>query len=200
MKNILKKILILFSIIVSSISCKAQPGVILPINYNTRLFSHIENGTYIKDVANTLLPYTGNWQGTWQGKTILFKIERVKITDSSPNGDYHYEDTLIVNYKITDNNTGNILHDNITVPDINVNITTSGREKNNELTFFYINGNLCSSCADFYLIKNLSNANQLTYRFNLRNGFWIENNCPYSSVDSIPMIIPEQQVILTKVP
>ncbi len=101
------KDIILILITLFTLSCKAQ---ILPIE-NAHIYIKNpdvgipENITYVKDVNHLLDKYIGAWIGTYDDKTIEFRV--VSYVDNS-NGTLW--DELLARYKITDA-VGNIIVD-----------------------------------------------------------------------------------------
>lgn len=69
-KNIMKKLIILIALHSLFLSC-AQ---VYPLN----TYSEVPNNAYIKDINNELVPYEGNWKGTWNNKTIFISFKKIK--------------------------------------------------------------------------------------------------------------------------
>ncbi|WP_144283910.1 DUF6705 family protein [Chryseobacterium echinoideorum] len=67
MKNI-----ILFTILLLTLSCKAQ---IYPLNTSP---SDVPDNGYIKDTNNELDKYVGVWKGSWNGKTVYLELRKIK--------------------------------------------------------------------------------------------------------------------------
>jgi len=91
----MKHTLIIFLLISSVLSCKAQSPVV-DIDANR---TQIPNGAYFKDAQNKLGKYTGTWKYT-NGNT-TFTITIVKMLEYFDGRDY--EDILIGEYKYIDN-------------------------------------------------------------------------------------------------
>src|SRR5690606_12129192 len=94
----------------TALSAYSQEGVIVPLSTS----SEVKQGTYLKDISNDLAPYTGFWEGTWNGNQILFKVsKKLKHKESFPSGYYYYNDELIVRYKITNMSDNTVIADNL---------------------------------------------------------------------------------------
>ena len=112
--NKMKNILIIASIILSIVSCKAQhiipvEDVVNYINSETGLMGD-QNYVYVKDVSGTLNKFTGIWKGTYDNKSYEFRV--VKVTED--DGELK-EDKLLIRYKIIDSDS-TIIEDTTTLP------------------------------------------------------------------------------------
>lgn len=192
MKKILTITICLFCIMTYS-----QEGVIVPIK---TLSYNVPTGTYIKDIDNVFQPYLGTWQGESNGKTFVIKIEKVtRELNSSLDGSYYYEDRLIARYKVIHTTTGSIIEN--TMDNMNLQgakIENLGYPKNNEFEFLYSeDATKCYNTAKFQLEGNPA-TNQLKYYY-FYQSFWIWRDCQYESKGDIPINIPTDIMILTRV-
>lgn len=176
----------------------AQTEIIVPLNTN---IIDVENGNYLKDLDNIFIGYVGIWEGTWESKTFKFKIEKITHhLKSFPNGDYHYEDILVAKYQIIDNSNNMILFntfDTLVYEDINIENVNIGQ--NNELDFLFIDGNVhCNIMGLICLKRNLSNPNTISYSYNNYDNWSPDSLCPYNNRNDVPIPIPKDNLILTK--
>ena len=174
----------------------SQEGVIAPLN---TLSYNVPNGTYIKDIDNIFQPYTGTWQGTWQGKLLILEIEKVSHKlNSSLDGSYYYEDQLIAKHKVVQTATGSTIESTMEISNLeNAKIESLGYPKDNEFDFLYSDRDKCYNTGRFRLEGNPA-TNQLQY-FYFYESFWISKDCTYLSQDEIPINIPTGTLVLTRV-
>ena len=179
-----------------SFNVQSQQGNILPLNYD---ILSAGNGDYIKDIDNAYLPYLGNWETQWEGKKMNITIQKnIKQLLTFPNGDYYYEDYLIIKYKIIDLSTQLELANTYGINNLkDAKITSSGPVNNNQLSFLYIDPDLCNNSGKIKLIRNLGNPNELFYQYRF-DEFWMPDDCPYLTQAEIPIYIPTVNVTLTK--
>jgi len=102
MKTIYYQFIILFTAVTTIVSCKAQT---LPLN--TRL-KDIPTNSYLKDLNNELTPYIGNYQGVFNGNTIMLYITKEEHKYFDLDDIKFYQDVLIVRYTVK-NSSGIIL-------------------------------------------------------------------------------------------
>lgn len=112
----MKKIIILGSLILISLACRAQNTIPIEnlVDYiggeNKGLADY--NINYVKDINNLLDKYVGIWVGTTNNKNYEFRV--TKYLDSFEGV---YEDKLIIKYIISDISTNNILVNTTEIPD-----------------------------------------------------------------------------------
>lgn len=162
-------------------------GQELPLDYNTNI--EIQNGAYIKDVNNLFGSYLGRWQGTWDNKIFIIKIEKItQRLHSFPNGDY-YADELIAKYEIKNAITNAIIESTMDTPIVEqAKIYSLSYPKNNYFYFGYLDSDRCSNTGKILLMGNPS-SNQLSYYY-FYDEFWQEENCPYEKQEDIPIPLP----------
>ncbi|MRX39576.1 hypothetical protein GJU43_09835 [Flavobacterium sp. LC2016-23] len=110
----MKKIIIALSIILITLSCKAQQ--IVPLE--TKL-DEAPIGTYFKDSNGLLTKYIGTWKGTYENKNYTFIVTKYKDEFRGV-----FSDRLSIRYLIT-SNAGVILQDTRSLSDEN-NLVIAG--------------------------------------------------------------------------
>ncbi|WP_395052028.1 hypothetical protein [Flavobacterium sp.] len=191
MKNILKIMIFLHTIILCG-----QEGVEVPLN--SLSFEH-PNGTYIKDFNDVFQPYIGTWKGEKYGKELILEfVKFTKQTITAPNGDYYYEDELMIKYQLKEISSGAILSSTINALNYeDYRIISLGYPTNGKFDFLFTD-TICSNTFDI-IIENIPNVtNQLKY-VAIYSDFWDSPNCTYTNREDIPIPIPFKiNMILTK--
>lgn len=189
----MKKIITIIAILTFTLGC-AQ---VWPITHISTL--KVPQGTHVKDIDGLFIPYIGTWQGTWNGKLFILKIENYPDRlNSFPSGYYYYEDELIAKYKVIQTDTGSIIESTMDVSDLEVaKLESLGYPKDNEFDFLYSDIDKCGNTGKFMLEGNPA-TNQLQY-FYYYEGFWISKDCPYTSKDDIPINLPTGTMTLTRI-
>ncbi|KAF2333015.1 DUF6705 family protein [Flavobacterium ginsenosidimutans] len=102
----MKKTIILISLTMIIISCKAQQTIPLEklIEYRDSQ-SDIPNGAYLQDVNSLLNKYIGTWKGTNNNKNYTFILTKVKRNIRGV-----FIDELLIRYLIT-STTGTVIED-----------------------------------------------------------------------------------------
>lgn len=108
----MRYIYLLASLFLLSLNTNAQ--TIIPLE---EAWEYLENNRgntakhkYYKDVNNILDKYEGTWEGAYNNKKFTFEItkeEGVKYTSTSLTS----RDNLLIQYKVTDINTGQVIQD-----------------------------------------------------------------------------------------
>jgi hypothetical protein len=191
----MKKYITLLICVANIINIYSQEGVEVPLN--TPIFD-IQSGTYQKDLDNRLNPYTGAWEGTWQGKKFTLVIDKIiKKLHTSESGFYYYEDILIGRYKITNLSDGVIIENNLNEQNLDlIKIENTSTGKSSKLYLIYLDKDLCSNTGQI-LLKGNPSSNQLIYTFNYGE-FWMKEDCPYLNKSDIPVPIPTVSLTLTR--
>ena len=187
----------IISIVLSvSFNVQSQQGNILPLNHD---ILSAGNGDYIKDIDNAYLPYLGNWETFWDGKKMNVTIEKnTKQLITFPNGDYYYEDYLIIKFRVIDLATQLEFANTYAISNLkDAKIRSISTGKYNQLSFLYMDPDLCNNSGKIKLIRNLGNPNELFYQYRF-DEFWIPDDCPYLTQAEIPIYIPTVNVTLTK--
>ncbi|WP_157505078.1 DUF6705 family protein [Flavobacterium tegetincola] len=193
----MKYILIISMVLLRALNAQSQENIVLPLNHDPTL--KIQNGTYIKDIDNIYLPYLGNWETQWEGKKMTITIQKnTKQLLTFPNGDYYYEDYLIIKFRVIDLATQLEFANTYAISNLkDAKIRSISTGKYNQLSFLYMDPDLCNNSGKIKLIRNLGNPNELFYQYRF-DEFWMPDNCPYLTQAEIPIYIPTVNVTLTK--
>ena len=190
----MKKHILLF-LLIALTSCKSY-SQILPLSTNSL---DAPNGWYIKDIDNEFQPYIGTWEYSWDGKKVTFNIEKVEMNEHTfPNGDYFYEDFLVVKYTVINVATNQILDSNTGFVNPKDSKIRSVAVDSQKLFLTYFDHQRCDLHAEIVLKIIPSNLNTLKYIFLI--DYFDNYNCNYlePNGDLLPLI-PNNVVILTKV-
>ncbi|MDT0294490.1 hypothetical protein ACFQ3R_12000 [Mesonia ostreae] len=190
MKNIIKLILFLFTV---NVSC--QVTNIVPLN--TVYYS---DGAYLKDLNNELSLLEGTWEGTLNNKKYIFQFTVFyQHLETGADGSYEYEDKLSGKFKVIDLGTNQVLYDNLNASNYEdygiLNFIILGNEF---MMGFFDTPNNCYNQADFSIIKDPNNLNQITYKSFEMGDYGGLTPCNYNTQEDIPMFLPTQELILTK--
>jgi hypothetical protein len=192
----MKKIVLVVLLFVIKSYC--QPGVVVPLN---TLAQDVQNGTYIKDLDNTFLPYVGTWKGVLNNKeyTFVFQLFAHHL-NSYPNGTYYYQDYLKGKYEVKDLMTGNLLYSTISATSFDdFRILCVGSPENNRMDFLFTDNSAnCYNSMTFVLLNISGNSNQLKYTGFSYYDPYIPSNCSYIDIYDIPVPIPKNFVLFTK--
>lgn len=63
----------------------------------------VPHNAYIKDTKNELIQYVGVWKGTWEGKTLILDLRKVKY-HSNTGRKHYYKDIIAGERKIINSN------------------------------------------------------------------------------------------------
>jgi len=191
----MKKIILLISIF--TVFTAYSQEIILPLNYEGS--KDVPERGYLKDLFDVFNPYIGTWQGTWNGKTFILKIEKVtKELHSFESGYFYYRDRLIGKYIVKDNATGSII--STTMNNVNLQeaeIKSLAYPKENKFEFLYETGDECYVTGKIRLKGNPA-TNQLQY-FYFPDEFWRFEECHVASAAEVLIPIPTEPMILTRV-
>ncbi|MCY1661418.1 DUF6705 family protein [Chryseobacterium sp. SL1] len=151
------KILSLFALYITLLSCKAQQ--VLPLN-SSELDTSVNS--YFKDLNNELEPYIGNWKAVYQGKTVLLKITKESKRSFTIEDKTFYRDAIIVKYEVKDS-TGQILQSTLNSDFATSNLKNiilslgTNLNSNNEVNLLYGGGNCNVGMGDIVFKKIDSN-------------------------------------------
>ncbi|WP_166924643.1 DUF6705 family protein [Flavobacterium poyangense] len=107
----MKKIITLASLIIITLSCKAQQVVPLERAIDCRdSDTEIPDGTYLKDVNGLLDKYLGIWKGTYENKNYTFIVTKIKRDFLGIS-----KDKLLISYLIT-TTSGSVIEDTRSLP------------------------------------------------------------------------------------
>jgi len=192
----MKKIILIASIILTTLSCKAQ---IVPVEQVLWDFDNVEEGvtTYIKDVNNVFDAYVGTWKGTLNNIEYSFIItEKTVVYDEDYNIN---QDKLLMRHKIVDLTTNTIIEDATAISDEDV--PSEGalfiRNSSGGLTykFYYIGVDEekveCGQSGDVYI--TLKNSNTQMYLVLMPS--YDTGDCTTGLTEQI---LPTEGILLTK--
>ncbi|GAA5094953.1 hypothetical protein GCM10023210_27120 [Chryseobacterium ginsengisoli] len=191
----MKKILLLLTIAISVINCKAQQQI-YPLN---TFYKDAPNYAYMKDLDNLLPPYVGTYKATYQGNEITLFItkEDHSLIDHS-NNRKHYEDVLHVKYNVKKITTGSILQDNLNPPSpIRNEIISMGTNENdnNSISLRY-SGTNCGVGWGRITLKKI-NSTQITWSYYPNDSLFSNGDCPGSP--DITVYLPDtENLVFTK--
>lgn len=194
MKKILK---IAFSLFFA-INTYSQVTVILPLSS----FDDT-NGAYYKDLDNELLTYEGTWEGVLNNKKYTFVFQKFtqQLRSFYPFSDsYAYHDELKGKFKVTDITTNTIIYSSLNA--INYDefpIFGIVKPYHNRFQFIFTDTDEnCSNTLEFYLENIQNQTNQLKYSYFNYDGWWNKDCTTYSDRMDIPVNLPMNELILTK--
>lgn len=192
----MKNLFIITTLLLLSISCKAQTTISLEQAYEYNKIDSIGipmTVTYVKDINNRLDQFVGTWKGTYNGKTYEFRfIKKLNF------GSYSVKwDKLIGRVLIKDSN-GTIIYNTTNVTDD----TKTGFEgytfqsSSYMLNFYNMNDTYCNDGGVVYMGISKTNP-KIMYLSLSRDIDWVDlKKCPnYSTY--VP-ILPKDKITLTK--
>ncbi|WP_133147581.1 DUF6705 family protein [Elizabethkingia ursingii] len=186
MKNIF--ILLTTTFLVITFSAQTYPLRTYGIKYPAN--------SYVQDTNNELLPFVGNWSGTWKNKTIYLYFKKIKYYANYLGDRAYYADIIVGNFKVIDNSTGQILFDNTSLPDNEILIEGMKFKQNtNRYILSYNDPSLCLSAFLYIRLTDPSNT-KLEFQLSEIPGV-IDKNCPYYNAPEMPEPLPKN-IILTK--
>jgi hypothetical protein len=195
-ETIMKKTVILLVFLITQLaSCQT----IVPLSTLNNI-----NGVYIKDINNTFLPYLGTWEGVSNNKKYTFVfVKFTKYMTTWGNGGYEYRDELKAKFKVTDLTTGNILYDNTSVinHDDYIIFGTNPNPSRGICAFYFKDTDAnCQNEMEFTLMNVTGQPNKLKYCYFNYTDWWRSDLCTYTNRLSIPVFLPQNDFILTKLP
>ncbi|WP_345991351.1 DUF6705 family protein [Chryseobacterium sp. Chry.R1] len=184
MKNI-----ILIAIFIISLTCNAQE---YPLTT-----TEVPSNAYIKDLNNQLPAFDGSWKGTWKNKTFLVNFKKVKYYFTHLQNNPYYQDILIGKFQVKDAN-GNILFDNLNIPDNQAKIEGSRMFTNGTYSLSYLDSDLCDKMGFIRIAFTNSTKTQMILKYSEVSDL-IEPSCFFYGKpgDQRPEPIPKE-IILTK--
>lgn len=190
MKNIIQLIIFLFTI---NVSCQVTNIVLL----NSVYYS---DGAYLKDLNNELPFLEDTWEGALNNKKYIFQFTIFyQHLSTGADGSYEYRDRLSGKVKIIDLATNQVLYDNLNASnydDYKIEyLTILGNEY---MMGFFDTPSNCYNEAEFSIIKNHNNLNQVIYKNFELGEYGGLTPCNYNTQADILMYLPTQEIILTK--
>jgi hypothetical protein len=191
MKNILKLIVCL--LITQHANCQVTTTVpISSYDYPT--------GAYLKDLNDELTYWEGTWEGIINNKKYTFMFTKfIQHLNGDINSHYYYEDELRGKYKVVDLTTNQVLYDNLAATNYDDYSILGLAIRNGDFSFWFQDvASKCYNSVKFNLHKINGQPNQVKY-CNFRFSEYHYYDCTnYTNQTSIPMFLPQENVILTK--
>lgn len=186
----MKNILLIFATILITVTLNAQ-------TYPLRTYGiKYPPNSYVQDVNNELLPFVGNWTGTWKNRTLYLNFKKIKYYTSYLEDRAYYIDIIIGKFKVIDNSSGKILFDNTSLPDNEAQIEgIKFKQNTNRYTLGYNDPSVCLSAFLYIRLTDSSNT-KLEFQLSEIPGV-IDKNCPYYNAPEMPEPLPSN-IILTK--
>ncbi|CAM3824273.1 hypothetical protein FLGE108171_15880 [Flavobacterium gelidilacus] len=194
MKKTIYKIL---ALVLISLNANCQVSQIVPLRTPSY---EMNNGAYAKDIDNEFIFWLGTWEGISNNKKYTFTfIKFAQNYRSYPSGRYEYKDEVVGKLKVTNLNNNIIIYDessNINYEDyiINGNVIVG-----DEFYFgLYDKENHCYNSADFTLVKDSTNPNQIIYKDFSYDEYNYLDCTNYQNQNDIPMFLPMVDLVLTR--
>jgi len=186
----IKTVIILLSVMIISISCKAQN---LPLQTASK---NIPNNAHIKDTNNELTPYIGTYKANFIGNEITLFITKENGRLTNYGNQKFYRDALVIKY-IIKNSLGIIVQDtqNTTQQDINEIFSTKLRSSDASVCLTYSGTNCNVGWGDIYLKK--INANQISWEYIPDDITTTAAKCP-PTLDTTIYLPETENLIFTK--
>ncbi|AZA48386.1 hypothetical protein EG346_09395 [Chryseobacterium carnipullorum] len=185
MKNI-----ILFTILIIGIKCKAQ---VYPLTTDT----DVPNNTYIKDTNNDLPAFEGTWKGTWNGKALLINFKKIEhYLDTHLKNNPFYRDLLVGKFQVKDP-SGNILFDNLSIADNSAKITGGKIFPNGKYVLSYVDPELCFKGGRIFIEFTNSSKTEIKFKF-METSNLIDTDCFYHGkpADQRPEPLPKEIILI----
>lgn len=183
------KKLFLFTFIIFSLYSTAQE---YPLTA-----TEVPANAYIKDLDNQLPAFEGTWKGTWNNKTFIINFKKIKFYYTHLKDNPYYQDILIGKFQVKDSN-GNILFDNLNIPDNDAKIKGVKIFASGKYVLTYIDPDLCLKSGGMNINFINSEKTQMQLKF-YETSDLIEPDCFFHGkpADQRPQPIPKE-IILTK--
>jgi hypothetical protein len=195
-KNEMKKIYLFALILIAQLSsCQT----IVPLNTYPSA-----SGVYKKDLDNTFAKYIGTWEGVLNNKKYTFTF--VKFTQhlsTRGGGEFEYNDELMGKFKVTDLASGVVIFDNTTLINYeDYTIWSSNPQVSTGICRFYFTDTEanCKNGLEFFLVNLIGQPNKLRYTGFGYTDSWNYDSCAFPDRGAIPIYLPKQEFILTKLP
>lgn len=190
----MKKVIILMSLVIITISCKAQQIVPIEkvIDYRNAE-NGIPDGVYLKDVNGLLNKYIGTWKGTYDNKSYTFFITKFKHDYLGVS-----EDKLAIRYLITAN-TGTIIEDTRNLPDTSMYVIKGDYFSQNlgyYMSNYYGKDNACGQYGVVYITNIKDTEQQITLYLSPDKVLLDPYTCPAGGTKHILPV--KEAMLLTK--
>lgn len=187
----MKKIITVVSLIIITLSCKAQQ--IVPVEKMIEYRdsdTEIPKGTYLKDVNNLLEKYIGTWKGTYDSKNFTFVVTKIKHDFLGVS-----VDELLIRYLIT-TTSGNIIEDTRSLPDADP-LVIEGNYISNSKGYYVLNylgkNTECGQSGEVYISTSKDNK-QMKFYLTGYQDIIDSSKCPKVA----EQILPTKSMFLTK--
>ena len=199
----MKKIQNLIIVLLFTINCQSQEGNVVSRCNSSLDFPY---GTYLKDINNQFQYYIGTWQGVYNNTTIELTIQFFENRKSeNADGTYVYYDELGANYKVLQGLPDTAFNPPVLYSSMHITefmkmpLLFIGCGRNNEAKFAYTDHERCNIEGDLKLVRNLSNPNELQYRFHISPAIIFPTaDCPFPN-GIVPVPLPSTVLTLTKI-
>ncbi|WP_086984998.1 DUF6705 family protein [Elizabethkingia miricola] len=146
------------------------------------------NGSYLKDIDNTLPLFTGTWTANFEGKQVTLNISDVIVSHPIKILDTRYtSDVLFMRYTVKDSN-GNQLASTMNKTTTNANIISTFTSPDKNSIAFDYRGEECGIGEGFIILKKID-SNHIKWEYNSTGGLIDPKQCSNYS-DSIKSYIP----------
>lgn len=105
----------------------------------------------------------------------------------------------MMKYKVVDLSTNQVLYDDLNITNFeDYKVRFASYNNYNSYSFIFMDNNThCYNSASFYLVKNLSNLNEITFTA-FKYDEYLYRTCPYTNQEDIPMYLPKVNLSLTR--
>lgn len=189
MKVIIKILVLIFISI--NVNCQTLP---------LKGFEEPDNGGYLKDMENVLPFWLDTWEGTVNNKKYTFTLSMFpQYRIDSPSGNYKYKDKVVAKLKVIDLTTNQIIYDESSFTNYDDYIIHGLNVYGIQFDFLFLDkSERCSNRAEFILVKNINNPNEITYKGFKYRQYGGLDPCPYANQEDIPMFLPKEELVLTR--
>ena len=172
---------------------KAQQ--VLPLS--TIINDLIAPNTYIKDTDNQLSVFEGKWKGTWNNKTLIVNLKKIKYYDTFSKNNPLHQDVLIGRFQVKDVN-GKILFDDLNAKENTEKIMGQSFSSNGAYQLLYVDPDLCNKMGYIYLMFTNPSKTEVKLRY-MDSKQQVHSSCFYYGLpeDQKPEPFPKE-IILTK--
>ncbi|MCS3529156.1 DUF6705 family protein [Chryseobacterium sp. JUb7] len=188
----MKKILLIFTVLISLVNCKAQQTY--PLN---TFYKDAPNYSYMKDLNNDLPPYMGTYKATYQGNEITLYITKEDHLLHDRINRKFYKDVLRVKYTVKKISTGVILQSTQnTTSSINEIISMGTNAMDNNSIDLAYSGTNCEVGWGRITLKKI-NATQISWSYYANSTLLSDGDCPGNP--DIKVYLPDtKNLVFTK--
>jgi len=174
----------------AKITCLAQ---IYPLTTT----DDVPSNAYIKDINNNLPAYAGTWKGSWNGKTFIINLKKIKYYNTLLEENSYYQDLLVGKFQVKDFES-KILFDNMSISDNESKIKGGRMFPDGKYLLTYVDPDLCFKSGIISIEFTDSTKKMLNWKFDESENM-IDTDCFYwgKPASERPEPLPEE-IILTK--